>query len=77
MSESLVDVTIHVDENINADQQSHLITVLHDVNGVIAVGHQEKTGHLFIVEYDPAVVDSAALLAAVRNTGVHAELIGL
>lgn len=77
MSMSLVDVTIHVDEGINEDQQNTIIEALRDCNGVVAVGHQHKSFHLFIVEYDPEVVNSERLLEVVKNQGVHAELIGL
>jgi hypothetical protein len=77
MSKALVDVTIHVDEDINPYQQDSLIEVLRDCNGVIGVGHQKKAAHLFIVEYDPEVTSSEELLAKVKQEGVHAELIGL
>lgn len=77
MSQELVDITIHVDEAINPDQQTTLMEILRDTNGVISVGHQQKLSHLFIVEYDPQIVTSQVLLEVVGNTGVHAELIGL
>ena len=77
MSESLVDVTIHVDEGINEDQQNTIIEVLRDCNGVVAIGHQHKSFHLFIVEYDPELVNSKELLDVVKEQGVHAELVGL
>lgn len=77
MSQSLVDVTIHVDEAINEDQQNTVIEVLRDCNGVVAVGHQHKSFHLFIVEYDPDLVNSRELLDVVIKQGVHAELVGL
>lgn len=77
MSKELVDVTIHVDEAIDSDQQKDLMALLRETNGVISVGHQQKVSHLFIIEYDPDVVTSEVLLEVVGNTGVHAELIGL
>ena len=77
MSTDLVDVTIHVDEGIDKDQQNTILEVLRDCNGVVAVGHKQKSFHLYIVEYDPEAVSSEILLDVVKKQGVHAELIGL
>ena len=77
MNIELVDVTIHVDEGIDQDQQNTILEVLRDCKGVVGVGHKQKSSHLYIVEYDPGAVSSEILLDVVKKQGVHAELIGL
>ena len=77
MSDSLVDVTLHVDEDLNIDQQNEVVERIRDINGVVGVGHRVERSHLFVVEYDPDIVSSSTILETVKETGVHAELIGL
>lgn len=74
---NMVDVTLHIDETIDHDARESLQDKLREIDGVIAaVSHDEKP-HLIIVEYNPQKTTSEALLACVREQGIHAELIGL
>lgn len=71
------DVTIHVDETIDHDRRMAIADSVRARKGVKEVVHHDTKPHLMIVQYDPAEVNSAALLAVVRQSGVHAELVGL
>jgi hypothetical protein len=71
------DVTIHVDETIDHDRRAAIAESVRKRKGVVDVLRHDKKPHLMIVQYDPDEVNSAALLAIVRQSGVHAELVGL
>ncbi len=77
MSNNMVDVTVHIDENVDAERREALAEKLLSVNGVMAAASHEEKPHLMVVEYDPALVNSGEILDTVKSSGVHAELIGL
>ena len=77
MSKTLADVLVHVDQTLDHDRLATLTKAIAAIDGVsTAEGHDAKP-HLVIVTYDPAKVNSQAILAAVKAQGVSAELIGL
>jgi hypothetical protein len=73
----LVDVTIHIDENLEESQRQGLVEAVRQQEGVVSVGYHDDKPHLMIVEYNPEQVNSQQLLGLVKGQGVHAELIGL
>jgi len=77
MNISLVDVTMHIDENLNAEQKGTLEESLRTLDGVVSVHNSEKTPHLSIVQYNPDKIDSKSILKRITDQGAHAELIGL
>ena len=77
MATSISDVTIHIDETLDAARLEKLRDALLTEDGVMAADYQKATRHLMIVAYDPARNSSANLLKTVKAQGVHAELIGL
>ena len=77
MDISLVDITLHVDENLNNEQKESLEESLRSLDGVVSVHNSEKTPHLTIVQYNPDQMDSKRILKRVTDQGAHAELIGM
>ncbi len=77
MSNNMVDVTVHIDENVDAETRGALADKLLSLNGVMAAASHDDKPHLMVVEYDPERVNSSEILSAVKSNGVHAELIGL
>jgi hypothetical protein len=73
----LVDVTIHIGENLEESQRQGLVEAVRQREGVVSVGYHDDKPHLMMVEYNPAQVNSQQLLGLVKGQGVHAELIGL
>jgi hypothetical protein len=71
------DVTIHLDETIDHDRRAKIADAVRSRQGVSEVAHHDEKPHLMIVKYDPAAVSAQALLQLVRDSGVHAELVGL
>jgi len=77
MDIQLADVTVHFDPDLDADQRRTLEDSVRALDGVISYHNPDTKPHLAVVEYDPAKVSSGAILAAVTDQGIHAELIGL
>ena len=73
----LVDVTIHIDRDTDADIKEKIETALRKLPGVVSVHMPKEESHLIVVEYNPDVTKSAHLLTTVRELAGHAEMIGL
>jgi hypothetical protein len=73
----LVDIIVHVDENIDHDHREALTERVRGVSGVVAVRLDDTKPHLMIVEYDPDAIKAIDVLNCVKEDGVHAELVGL
>jgi len=77
MDINLADVTIHIDEGIDAAGREKLEAAWRAHDGVVSVHWDEKKGHLAIVEYNPTKVGSHELRDIALGSGLHAELVGL
>lgn len=77
MGTKMVDVMLHIDENITRNERESLRDKVLARDGVMAAAYHDKTPHLLMVEYDPDVLSSRAILDTVETAGVHAELVGL
>lgn len=73
----LIDVTVHVDENMDDGTRNKLEADLRSQDGVISVHSSEQTPHLIIVTYDPGHTGSRDILNIVMSQDLHAELIGM
>lgn len=72
-----VAVVMHIDEELSDDQIHNLEEDLSNRPGVMSACVHERARHLMVIDYDPEVAPSSALLANVQRKGLHAELIGL
>lgn len=77
MNIDLTDVTLHIDETLDASRLTSIEDGLRGLDGVVSVSHLENRPHLKIVAFNPAKLNARAVLAQVIAHGVHAELIGL
>ena len=77
MNIELVDVTLHVDETLDAAGLADLDAAVRKIDGVVSVHVNPDRPHLFILEYNPAKTSSEQLLESVKLRGLHAELVGL
>lgn len=73
----LVDLVIHVNETLGPAERVSLEEKLRKVEGVIAPRFNRETPHLLLVAYDPEEADSHNLLNRVKDSGYHAQLIGM
>jgi len=73
----LVDVTIHIDSETNADTREKIDAALRTLPGVISVHMPNEEPHLLVVAYNPDVTTSTHMLTTVRELAGHAEMIGM
>ena len=77
MDNKMVDVTLHIDEHMDAALRETLRDNLLHLRGVMAADSNKARPHLMIIEYDPDVIEAMTFLDVARQRGLHAELIGL
>jgi hypothetical protein len=77
MSNNLVDVTVHIDENLSPEVRLTIEESIRALDGIVSVHNSSKTPHLTVVEYDMDEMDAHRILKRVTDQGVHAELVGL
>jgi cell division protein FtsX len=77
MDINLADVTLHIDENLSAEQRGTVEESLRALDGVVSIHNSDKTPHLIVIEYNPAVMDSQRILKRVTDQNAHAKLVGL
>jgi hypothetical protein len=70
------DIVIHIDERLDDDRIHRLERELGHEQGVYSACMHERQRHLMVVDFDPESVRPSAILNAVRNRGLHAEMIG-
>ena len=77
MGNKMVDVTLHLDENLSNIDREELRDHILQRNGVAAAAYHDEKPHLIVVEYDPDVINSSEFVKIASDRGIHAELIGL
>lgn len=76
MSDLMVDVTLHIDEDTTHDQREEFRDTLLALDGVMAAACHDEKPHLMLIEYDPETINSIEFVNAAKKSGLHAELIG-
>lgn len=69
------DVTIHINESLDATKQEALEAAMRHIDGVIAP--RFNLPHMLVVLYNSEKTSAAVLLDAVKNKGYQAQLVGL
>ncbi len=77
MSTTMLDVTLHIDENTSHDEREDLRDVFLKERGVMTADCRDATPHLMIVGFDPEDISTSDLLATATMSGYHAELIAM
>ena len=77
MDIQLADVIVHIDENLPKDQRVQIEEKLRTMDGIVSVHNPDDRPHLSVIEFNPDVSSSGAILEMVKSQGVHAELVGL
>lgn len=70
------DVTVHVDENLDARSLHRLQHELAHMRGVEKIDADDRHPQLMVVRYDHRETDSRQILSTFFGHGYHAELIG-
>lgn len=77
MTTKMVDVTLHLDEDVSNEDREEFRDSLLDLNGVMAVASPDEKPHLVTIEYDPDAINSSEFLKTAQARSFHAELIGM
>lgn len=77
MSTTMLDVTLHIDEETTHDERESLRDVFLGQEGVMTADCRDDRPHLMIVGFDPENISAVELLATAQNRGYHAELIAM
>jgi hypothetical protein len=70
------DIVIHIDENLDDHHIHALEQALGEEAGIYSACANEKARHLLLVDYDPHALRPSDIVHAVRERGLHAEMIG-
>lgn len=70
------DVVVHINESLDSERRLKLAKKINALKGVVSAKLAEKRPHLMIVGFDPSRTKSLEVLSGVKQTGVHAQLIG-
>ncbi|MDT8404963.1 ATP-binding protein [Sulfuriflexus sp.] len=77
MNAPMVDVVLHLDEEISHDDREKFRDTLLKMNGVMAASSHDEKPHLIVIEYNPDILKSSEFVDAAQANGLHAELVGL
>ena len=77
MSNTMLDVTLHIDEETTHDEREILRDTFLVKNGVMTADCRDTSPHLMIIGYDPEDITTAELMATVKRRGYHAELVAM
>jgi hypothetical protein len=77
MDINLADVTIHVDQDLDAATRADLEEKFRARDGIESIHFNEKRPHLLVCEFVPEKVSTMDLLSILRFEGYHGELVGL
>lgn len=77
MSMTMLDVTLHIDENTTHEEREELRDAFLKRRGVMTADCRDATPHLMIVGFDPEGITRSELLATAKRKGYHAELVAM
>jgi hypothetical protein len=77
MDKPMADVMIHIDEALSEEALKKIEAAVREEECVISAGVPAGNLHMMLVAYNPECIAAADILARVKQTGVHAELIGM
>jgi hypothetical protein len=77
MSDKMVDVTLHIDEETSHEEREGLRDSLLGMSGVMAASYHDEQPHFLVIEYDPEIVVPKEFIVAAKHRGFHSELIGM
>jgi len=77
MIPKIVDVLVHIDEELDQHSRQELDRLVRGVHGVFSVRIPEDRHHLMLVAYNPDWTSSQTILMAVSQRGLHGELVGM
>lgn len=77
MKNNTVDLYIYVPSRENNETTADIANIANHISGVVRAKVNQRVKQLMEVEYNPAYASSQSILAAVRQNGNTAALIGM
>jgi hypothetical protein len=77
MANEIVDLTLHLHEELAPEAQCRLEDFVREQEGVVSAGVSVEHPHLMMVAYNSDRLHAVDILHHVQSNGLHAELIGL
>ncbi len=77
MSKPYVNVIVHVNAELGAQQRAELQQVVAAQPGVGRAAVSQRAARLMLVDYDPYTISARRILETVRGRGVGAQLVGM
>jgi hypothetical protein len=77
MTNKIVDVTLHIDEQTTKEERNRLCDTLLSMPGVASASCRDKHHHLMVIEYDPDAINPKEFVAAAEHRGYHSELVAM
>jgi len=71
------DIVIHIDETLDDHHIHSLEREIGDTRGVQSACMHERTRHLMVVDFDPMALRPSAIVTSIRDSGLHAQMVGL
>jgi hypothetical protein len=75
-AKNIVEIVVHVSENLEERQRSNLVTALDNKDGIVSAEFCPLRYHLMLVRYDKDQYSSQDVLSAVSGQKLEARLIG-
>jgi hypothetical protein len=76
MIPKMVDMLVHVNENLDQANQEALVNKVRDMHGVFSAHIPAGKPHLMLVEYNPDWIRSRNIMEVVSDRGLHAQMVG-
>lgn len=70
-------ILVHIGESLDDNNIQQLEKQICFEPGVYSACVNEKARHLMLIDYDPKTVRATQILSHIKQSGLHAELIGL
>ena len=71
-----IEVVVHINEELNKAHRDILSQNVCKLEGVVSAKLPDQRPHLMIVGYNSENTKSLQVLDGVKNSGVHAQLVG-
>ena len=77
MKNDTIDLYIYVPSKKNNESTADIANIANHITGVVKAKVNQRVKQLMEVEYNPTNISSQAILAAVRQRGSTATLVGM
>ena len=68
---------LHIDENLTHNELETIRADILKKSGVLVADFREQKPHVLMIEYDPDEITAVEFVNVAKESGFHAELIGL